>query len=277
MKLKIGEFARLGQVSVQTLRYYADMGLLRPSEVDPWSGYRYYTLEQLPRLLQILALKDLGVSLEQITHLLEREMSPDELRRVLRIKQNELREQVQDGLERLERIDARLRLMEQSDRAPQYEVILKQVEPLNIISMRGKLPNFWDAGPLWQALGERLERDHVTPCAPTFTLCHAIVPEIDVEVCVPVQVGLARVGDLPVQTLAGVETMACTVHHGPFSGLITAFTALVQWVDSSGYHICGPDREIYLRLPEANRFYQDTDAVTELQIPVCRPAGPLAG
>jgi len=277
MKLKIGEFARLGQVSVQTLRYYADLGLLRPSEVDPWSGYRYYTLEQLPRLLQILALKDLGVSLEQITHLLEREMSPEELRRILRIKQNELRDQVQDGLERLERIEARLRLMEQGDRAPQYEVILKQVEPINIVSVRGKLPTFWDAGPLWKALMEHLEREQVMPCAPTFTLCYALEPEIDVEVCAPVPEGLIRVGDLSVQTLPGVETMACTVHHGSFNGLNTAFTALVQWADCNGYYICGPDREIYLRLPEAGSYSQDTNAVTELQIPVCRRVEPLTG
>lgn len=270
MKLKIGEFARLGQVSVQTLRYYADMGLLRPSEVDPWSGYRYYTLEQLPRLLQILAFKDMGVSLEQITHLLAQEMSPEEVRRILLVKQSELREQVQNDLERLERIEARLRLMEQGDRLPQYDVILKQVTPLKIISTRGTLSSFWEPGPLWQVIGENLERDHVTPCAPMFTLCYAIEPEIDVEVCAPVPDGLTQVGDLPVKTLPGFESMACTVHHGSFDGLSTAFTALVQWVGSNGYQICGPDREIYLRLPEANSFHKGTDAVTELQIPVCR-------
>ncbi len=270
MKLKIGEFARLGQVSVQTLRYYADLGLLRPSEVDPWSGYRYYTLEQLPRLVQILALKDLGVSLEQITHLMSRDMSVEEVRRILLVKQSELREQVRGDLDRLERIEARLRLMEQDDRAPRYEVILKQVDPLTVASVRGTLPTFWDATPLWQSLEEAMERAGLRPCGPYFTLCHAIEPEIDVEACAPVAEGTAPAASLAVQTLPRVETMACAIHQGSFGGLNTAFTALVRWIDANGYCICGPDREIYLRLPEENRFDRDPNAVTELQIPVSR-------
>ncbi len=89
MKIKIGNFARIGQVTVQTLRHYDDLGLLKPSEVDALSGYRYYTLEQLPRLHRILALKDLGFSLEQIARLLEEDLPPAELRGMLRLKQDE--------------------------------------------------------------------------------------------------------------------------------------------------------------------------------------------
>ena len=87
MKLKIGNFARVGQVSVQTLRHYDDLGLLKPMEVDSLSGYRYYVLDQLPRLNRILALKDLGFSLEQVAHMLEDDLSPAVLRDLLRIKQ----------------------------------------------------------------------------------------------------------------------------------------------------------------------------------------------
>src|SRR5437763_15527085 len=70
MHLKIGEFARLGMVAVSALRYYDEVGLLKPAGVDRWTGYRYYTPEQLPALYRILALKDLGLSLEQIRVLL---------------------------------------------------------------------------------------------------------------------------------------------------------------------------------------------------------------
>ena len=152
MKLKIGEFARLGQVSVQTLRYYDDLGLLKAGEVDRFSGYRYYSPEQLPRLLQILALKDLGVSLEQIAHLLVKDMSAAELRHILQIKQGELRQQVQDQLERLERIDARLKLLEQNENPGAYEVIIKQVAAIHVASVRDRVPSYWDATPLWQSL-----------------------------------------------------------------------------------------------------------------------------
>jgi MerR HTH family regulatory protein len=57
--LKIGEFARVGQVSIATLRYYDQYGLLKPNALDPDTGYRYYSLDQLARLNRILALKEL--------------------------------------------------------------------------------------------------------------------------------------------------------------------------------------------------------------------------
>jgi DNA-binding transcriptional MerR regulator len=78
--LKIGDFSKLSQVSIQTLRHYDDLGLLRPAEVDRFTGYRYYTASQLPRLNRILALKDLGFALDQIALLLEAGVSPEQLR-----------------------------------------------------------------------------------------------------------------------------------------------------------------------------------------------------
>ena len=68
--IRIGEFSRIGQVSVKTLRYYDTVELLKPTEVDPSTGYRYYSFDMLPKLNRILALKELGLSLEQIKQLL---------------------------------------------------------------------------------------------------------------------------------------------------------------------------------------------------------------
>jgi DNA-binding transcriptional MerR regulator len=62
----IGEFARLGQVSVRMLRHYDEIGLLKPDSVDEWSSYRSYSPEQLSTLNRIVALKDLGLGLDQV-------------------------------------------------------------------------------------------------------------------------------------------------------------------------------------------------------------------
>jgi DNA-binding transcriptional MerR regulator/effector-binding domain-containing protein len=270
MRLKIGEFARLGQISIQTLRYYDTIGLLKPDDVDPFSSYRYYTLEQLSSLVRILALKDMGFSLDQITHLLKEDLEINELRRMLELKQRELRVQLQDQLDHLDRIDARLRWIDQEHAAPACEVILKHVEPLRVASVRGVIPSFWDAGPLWAQLMKDLERGQLSPQAPCFTLCHASEPEIDIEVCAPVPLDHSANSDIHVHTLPGVETMACTIHQGPFTGFITAFTNLVKWIDTNGFTIIGPDREIYLRLPQKGQNHSDPNAITELQIPVQR-------
>jgi DNA-binding transcriptional MerR regulator len=71
----IGLVARLGQVSVRTLRHYDDLGLLKPSHVDPLTGYRHYTPEQVLRLHRILVLRDLGVPLAQIGRLIDEDMT----------------------------------------------------------------------------------------------------------------------------------------------------------------------------------------------------------
>jgi DNA-binding transcriptional MerR regulator len=68
--LKIGDFSRLSQVSIKTLRYYDEVGLLKPAQIDQSSGYRYYSVAQLGQVHRILALRDLGFSLDQISHLL---------------------------------------------------------------------------------------------------------------------------------------------------------------------------------------------------------------
>jgi DNA-binding transcriptional MerR regulator len=270
MRLKIGDFARLGQVTVQTLRHYDNLGLLKPGEVDAFTGYRYYTFDQLPRLNRILALKDFGLSLEQISQLLAQDLSPAELRGMLKLKQSELREQVQDQLDRLERIDARLRQIEQENEIPPYDVVVRRVEPMLIASVRGFLASYWDATPLWAELAEKMSKAGITPAGPYFSIYHAVELQIDIEACVPVMPAAREQSILQVYELPAVDQMACTIHHGPFTGLINGFTALFKWVDANGYQMAGPDREIYLRHPSKTDFANDTQAVTELQVPVCR-------
>lgn len=111
--LRIGEFSRHSQVSVKTLRYYDKIGLLKPAWVDRFTGYRYYSADQLPRLNRILALKDLGLSLDQIGWLLDDEPSPAEIRWMLRMKRAEIRQQLADQQARLARVEARLAQIEQ--------------------------------------------------------------------------------------------------------------------------------------------------------------------
>ena len=70
-RLKIGEFSQLMQVSVKTLRYYEQRGLLAPDEVNEWTGYRYYSIEQMQKLKDIRDLQRLGFSLDEIKDLFD--------------------------------------------------------------------------------------------------------------------------------------------------------------------------------------------------------------
>src|SRR5579862_8956297 len=91
---KIGDFSKLSQVSMKTLRFYDQLGLLKPTHVDDFTGYRYYTADQLPRLNRILAFKDLGFTLEQIGPLLEEGIPAAQIRGMLRLKQAEIQQRM---------------------------------------------------------------------------------------------------------------------------------------------------------------------------------------
>jgi len=74
MKMQIKEFAELTGVSVRTLHYYDEIGLLKPSEVDAQNGYRFYDEKSLERMQEILFYRELDFSLKTIAQIL---LSPD--------------------------------------------------------------------------------------------------------------------------------------------------------------------------------------------------------
>src|SRR5262249_35088743 len=137
---RIGEFSKLCRVPTSALRYYDELGLLCPAHIDKFTGYRYYTAEQLPRLNRILALKDLGLSLEQIKVMLDDHLSPDESRGMLRLRQVEIQQEIAEERERLARVAARLKQIEQEGNMPTQEIILKMVDEQYVIGIREVVP-----------------------------------------------------------------------------------------------------------------------------------------
>src|SRR5260370_15146654 len=105
---RIGEFAQIAQVSSRQLRFYDERGLLQPARTDSQTGYRYYSIRQLPRLNSILALKELGLSLEEIGPLLKDQVSPAELRGMLIIKRANVDRALRQEDVRLRHIESRI-------------------------------------------------------------------------------------------------------------------------------------------------------------------------
>jgi len=267
---KIGEFSKLSQVPVKTLRYYNEIGLLQPAEVDRFTSYRYYSADQLPRLNRILALKDLGLSLEQIARLLNNGLSPAQLRGMLRLKQAELQQRVQEEQARVARVEARLRQIEQEGQMPTYEVVLKKVPAMTVASVRDIIPTYSSQDELWKELGAYLARHRVTILSPCFTMYHDTEykeRDVDAEVCEHVQGPLLDEGRVKVHQLPAV-TVASVIHQGPYDGLGAAYDALAAWVEANGYRIVGPNREIYLQNVADHGITDPANLVTEVQFPV---------
>ncbi|HEY9089513.1 MAG TPA: helix-turn-helix domain-containing protein, partial [Anaerolineaceae bacterium] len=130
--LKIGDFSKLARVTVKTLHHYELMGLLRPVWIDRGSGYRYYALEQLPRLNRILALKDLGFSLDEVARLLDRDLSAAQMRAMLEEKQDELQKRVTAEVRRLQMVSVRISEIEAEGQLRLPDAALKTIPALHV-------------------------------------------------------------------------------------------------------------------------------------------------
>ena len=124
---KIGEFSKIAQVSGRLLRYYDDIGLFKPQHIDTWTGYRYYTADQLPRLNRILALKELGLSLDQIQQLLDQDIGTDEIRKLYLERKAQLEQSLRDALVRLQQVQLRLKQLDRHDVDWMPDVVIKRV------------------------------------------------------------------------------------------------------------------------------------------------------
>src|SRR5262249_38864938 len=273
--IRIGSFARIAQVSTRTLRLYDKLGLLKPALVDPSTDYRYYSIDQLPRLNRILALKDLGFSLDQIAVVLRSELSAEQLRGMLTLKRAEVERRVTAEQAQLARIAARLRQIEQEDALDAYEVVVKRIEPQWIAAVPGVISDYITSEPIFIRLFEEIDaylaRSGVRNAGPRIGLFYDLATH---EHTIQVRAGMllpARIPDaqlVQVERLQGVEQMACVVHHGPYDEtLIQANTAILKWIDANGYSIHPPTREIYLHYQISG---DPSQFVTEIQIPIER-------
>jgi DNA-binding transcriptional MerR regulator len=134
--LKIGEFSRLSQVPVKTLRYYDDIGLLKPSQTDPFTSYRYYTLDQLPRIHRVMALKELGLSLDEIAQFLREDFPVEQIRGMFLLKRVQVQQRVREEQARLAQIEFRLRQIEQEGMIDTMDIVIKRIESFYALTLR---------------------------------------------------------------------------------------------------------------------------------------------
>ncbi len=267
---KIGAFSKLSRVPVKTLRYYHQIGLLEPALIDDFTGYRYYTAVQLTRLNHILALKDLGFSLEQISQMVGDDLSPEQIRGLLRMKQAELAQEIEAEQSRLARLESRLAQIEREAKLPDYEIVIKQVEMIRIAGVRDIVANYEGFGQLYQELFAALGQHRVVSAGPVIGIYYDEEykeSDVDIETAVSVVGGSLPLGRVVIRDLPGAM-MASLVRQGPYENFTPAYQALMSWVEANGYQIIGPNREIYLHGPEAG--IDPAEYVTEIQFPVAK-------
>jgi DNA-binding transcriptional MerR regulator len=278
---KIGEFSRLSRVSVRMLRHYDQLGLLAPSQTDPFTGYRYYSADQLPRLNRILALRDLGFSLEQITGILDEDLSTDQLLGMLKLKRADVEEQMKLEQQKLTRLEVRIRQLGESSRHGAYDVVLRDIEPELAATYRevaaddDRIEEMFDRVEIYVAQYDGARADK-----PPFSVYYDDEyreKDVDAEVAVPLKYAIPESELIRVRQFPRLSNVACVVHVGDYSAIDQAYNTLLAWIEANGYRMVGPIRELYLRygadglnfeLPQTYLGGDSNEYVTELQLSV---------
>lgn len=264
----IGLVARLAQVSVRTLRHYDNLGLLKPSHVDPLTGYRYYTPEQVLRLHRILVLRDLGVPLAQIGRLLDDDVTIEQLRGILRLRQAEARARLAAQTEQLTRVEIRLAQLEEASVAD-YDVIVKRLEAMRVVALTEELESYDEIGAACDRLYPRLLGALAQRGVAFEGLSIAQYEDtgdetrpLRITAALPVPGGVTIEGDgLTTIDLAAAERAATTVVRGDPGRFAGAFRALHEWVVQTGAEATAIERELYIDCDGPRDTW-----VTELQV-----------
>jgi predicted transcriptional regulator YdeE/DNA-binding transcriptional MerR regulator len=274
--LKIGEFSKLASVTVKTLRHYSRIGLLSPVHIDRYTGYRYYMLRQLPRLNRILALKGAGFILEEITLLLNEDMTPAKIGALLGAKQNELHQRLETEKFRLEQVNARIKQIEQEGFPSQYDPIIKSVPEIPAAAIHQRIPNIANLAQrrieLHKELSTWAQINNLRAEAYWLTIYHNqeyTEADVELEIILPLAEIPKRFSTtshrINLSVVKQVDEMASVLHTGKLDTLPRAVAELTGWIQANGYITCGPNRELAL---QDNDTGEDNCTLFEVQIPV---------
>lgn len=270
----IGEYARIAQVSKRLLRYYDEIGLFQPVKIDRDSGHRYYSASQLSELNRILALKDLGLSLNQIQRFVRDDISPTEIQGMLSLKKAELEQQVLGELQCIRTIETRLKQIKERDSLVK-DVIVKEVPQQRLIGIRKVLPTNDSGEALFGSIIHALPGDNNSTYGAMTIVVHGdgiTSDRIDVEVGRLIH----KANHGPLITYDGLTldkrllpsaTMATLIPPTDCCAKLLGHNAIGEWIEANHYAFAGPVRLVFLKLP---KHPGDLNFVTEIQFPICK-------
>jgi len=152
------------------------------------------------------------------------------------------------------------------------EVVVKKAEPMQVAAVRDVIANYQSVGPLIDELFAEMGKNQIAPAGPVTTIYYDdeyTEKDVDVEAVIPIAAGSAELsGRVSTKELEGYDDVAALTRIGPYDDFTPAYQKLMDWVKSNGYKIIGPNREIYLKGPEAN--IPSAEYVTEIQFPITK-------
>lgn len=278
--IKIGEFSKIGRVSIRMLRHYDQLGLLKPADVDSDSGYRRYSIDQLPRLNRIIFLKDIGFSLNEINEMIDTNISVNEMKAMLKKRQKNLENEIAIAQKNLNTVLDRLKTIKNEGEIPKYDVTVKCTDGYTIASLREIVPHIKNMGTycydMYYRLYKELDRQNVSHTGSEVTFYHnEEYSETDLDMEAGIVIGNVgsegkKINDhhLQIRYIPPADRVASLIYSGPFEGLEMAVIELMKWVGMNNWEIHGEVRELHLSGPAHVNGEVRESSIIELQIPI---------
>ena len=268
---KIGEFSRLTQISVRMLRYYDKNNLLKPEKIDQFTGYRYYSSDQIRDLHKIIFLRDLGYNTSEISNALKN-WNNIFMHEQMENKKLEIEKNIKQEKLKVVRLGRLIKSIENSKFSINYDFNIKRIPDFTVLSLRKTVSDYFCEGMLWEELYKFIENNKIKlPVNPyNFAVYHDSGHKennIDIEVCSVVEKTGKNRDNFTYQKIKGVDTMACTMVYGSYEKIASAFLSFISWIsEQPEYRMSGKNRQICHRGPWNEK--DPTKYLTEIQIPL---------
>lgn len=264
----IGVFSKINKITTKTLRHYDELGLLKPEYVDNFTGYRYYTSQQLPRLHKILTLKQMGLSLSQIKEIIN---NPAAIDIFLKLKEQDILKNIDAEKAKLLQIRSYLNSM-RGEECSMYSPIIKELPKGIVASMRQVIPSYHALFELCpNVMAKEMERLKCVCATPAY--CFNIYHDgeykerdIDAEICEAVTELKEDTDILKFKILEGIPTAVCVLHKGSYDTLRNAYSYVFKWIEENEYEAIDNPRESYIDGIWNKENVEDW--LTEIQVPV---------
>lgn len=264
---RIGEFSKMSKTTIKTLRYYDEIGLLKPEKTDKFTGYRLYTTDQLFKLHRIQSYRQIGLSIDEIKMLL----TGIKTKQIFEKRKEELISELNNAKDQLSRLEFILQ-GNQEELSMSYSAIIKEIPEHLVYSVTFTAPNYESFAKIVPAIGAKVAEKYpdLKCVVPEYCFVRYLDGEyrdsdIHVEFCEAIDKKKPDFDDVTFKIMDAVKVVS-TLHKGPYSRLSEAYAFIMKWIEENGFIIDDVPRESYI--DGIWNKDNEEDWLTEIQIPI---------
>ncbi len=251
------------------LRYYDELGILKPKKVDSITGYRMYSAEQISILTKILYLRDCGFNVSEIGNILN-ENDESLIVKYINNKYQEIEQNILKEKEKLRKLKlAKKEILLNNDKT-HFKTLIKSIPSYNVLSIRKTVPSYFDETLLWKELFHLISKNKLKFKEKSFSIYHDLEYKdrnVDIEVCAIIKDNVKPIENFAYRETPPIDNMACTLAYGDFSNISKVYENFAMWLEKNpNYEMVGQSRQIVHRGPHNEK--NSSKYVIEIQVPL---------